>query len=163
MRFASGNPAVATIDVATGQVTPVGVGETNITAAVQDGDTSTYADQTAFYKLTVRKADNPAIIAGSASVQIETTLDLNEKISGTEGEVSFAIKGDSKGCVVDPNTGIFTSGNETGDVTVTVTIAGNENYIRKIGDITVTIVSNIMDTPDFTLPRGIVSIDAEAF
>lgn len=164
VRFASGNPDVATIDVATGQVTPVGVGETNIMATVQDGNTSTYAEKTASYKLTVRKADNPALISKGAAVTMGgASVSLADRVSGAEGEVSFTIEGDPKGCTVDPSTGIFTSGSEIGDVTVTVTVAGNQNYIRKIGYITVTIVSSVIDTPDFTLPRGIASIDAEAF
>ena len=53
--YASDNTAVATVNAATGEVTIVGYGETDITATVIDGDKYTYATKTASYHLTVEK------------------------------------------------------------------------------------------------------------
>lgn len=80
----------------------------------------------------ITKADNP-ITVSEATVYIKkggNTIDLSKKVSLAEGELSFAIGQDSTGgyCEVDENTGLFISGFATGDCTVTVKAAGNDNY-----------------------------------
>lgn len=51
--YASSNPAVATVDTKTGEVTIVGPGTATIAVTVSDSDTYTYATTTASYTLTV--------------------------------------------------------------------------------------------------------------
>ncbi len=51
--YASGDESVATVDPATGEVTPLSAGTTTITATVADSQGYTYATKTAQYELTV--------------------------------------------------------------------------------------------------------------
>ena len=51
--YSSSNTAVATIDAATGEVTPVAAGTTTITATVSDSESYTYAVKTQSYELTL--------------------------------------------------------------------------------------------------------------
>ncbi|MBQ6316586.1 MAG: Ig-like domain-containing protein, partial [Oscillospiraceae bacterium] len=146
--YSSSNTDVATVDSATGEVTIKAAGTATITATVTDGATSTYAVKSASCQLTVKKAANPALIASSANVQTGETVDLKSKIKGPVGGLSFAIDGDANGCTVNPNTGAFTAGNTLGDVTVTVTVAGDQNHESKSGSITVHVVGQSVDSPE---------------
>lgn len=51
--YSSSNTAVATIDAATGEVTPVAAGTTTITATVSDSESYTYAVKSQSYELTL--------------------------------------------------------------------------------------------------------------
>ena len=138
--YSSDNTAVASVDAASGMVTIAGAGEATITATVTDGATSAYDVKTASFRLTIRKADNPGYAAGSATVtKGGNTVSLRDYIKNAQGTVSYAIKGEALGCTVADD-GTFTSGNEPGIVTVTVTMSGNENYIQKTVDLTVDVV-----------------------
>ena len=89
---------------------------------------------------TIEKADNPAVITSSAAVSKGgKTLDLSKLVSGAEGKVSYEITGEASGCSVDSDTGLFTSGNDICECSVTVTIDGNENYRGRNGVIRVSV------------------------
>ena len=121
--------------------------------AVEDGDgrdvTVNYdlTEETAG-KLTIKKAANPAQITGTAVVRKDgNSIDLNDNISGAVGGVNFSIESWTAFCDLT-SAGILTSGSETGTCTVTVTIAGNDNYEPATGTITVTVTEKDTGTLD---------------
>jgi len=70
--YSSSVPATATVDSATGQVTLVAVGKTVITA--KKSSTSTYAESSTSYTLTVTRADqDPAVAKYACAKNIATT------------------------------------------------------------------------------------------
>ena len=97
-----------------------------------------YAGQTAETTFKINQAANPAKFE-NAVVTVKNTLDLSDKVSDAEGGVSYAITNAPEGCSVDAVTGNFTSGEKVGECTVTVTVAGNENYLGTTGKIKVTV------------------------
>ena len=138
--YTSDNTAVATVDPATGTVTIAGAGEATITATATGGTNSVYAENTASYRLTVRKADNPGFASGSTTVNVGADpLDLMQYVRYAVGTVSWAIRGEALGCTVSED-GSFTPGDEPGTVTVTVTMAGDANTMEKSVDMVVNVV-----------------------
>ena len=120
-------------------------------------------------KLTITKADNPAVIASAATVTVGgNTVDLKDKVTEAVGTVSYSITGDAKGCGLSGS--VLTSGDETGDVTVTVTVGESKNYKGATGEITVTVTDKAANdltvtqsgatfgqtlaAPDYTEPDG---------
>lgn len=83
--FTSSNPKVATVDSETGEVTPVAVGETKITAYTEGGTVNekTYCEEAVSYTLTIRKpsgsTDFSASISGNTSVECEQSVVLTIK------------------------------------------------------------------------------------
>ena len=79
--------------------------------------------------VTVSKAANPATITNTASVTNGgNTVDLANNVTknGATGDVTYAISGEANGCSL--NGSVLTSGDNTGSVTVNVTIAADDNY-----------------------------------
>lgn len=93
----------------------------------------------------ITAVEDPAVITATANVtKGGNTLDLNSLVTGAKGTVSFAISGEANGCSISG--GVLTSGDTTGNVTVTVTVeAKDENgdnvneYTGKSGSIAVTV------------------------
>ena len=81
--------------------------------------------------VTVGKADNPTTVKGTASViKGGNTVDLSENVelNGATGAVSYEIDDIDLNfdCALEGS--ILTSGEDTGNVTVNVTVAEDENY-----------------------------------
>ena len=77
----------------------------------------------------VSKAANPAAVTGTATVvKGGNTVDLagNVTLNGATGEVTYALDGDANGCTL--NGSVLTSGDNTGSVTVNVSVAADDNY-----------------------------------
>ncbi len=88
--------------------------------------------------LTIDKAENPAVFTGTAVVTVGgNTVDLEGNVTGAVGTVSYTIPEDAKGCTL--NGSELTSGSESGDIKVTVTVAESDNYMGTTGTITVTV------------------------
>ena len=93
----------------------------------------------------ITAVEDPAVITATANVtKGGNTLDLNSLVTGAKGTVSFAISGEANGCSISG--GVLTSGDTTGSVTVTVTVASKDEnndgiaeYTGKNGSITVTV------------------------
>ena len=83
--YTSSNPKVATVDSETGEVTPVAVGETKITAYTEGGTVNniTYCERAASYTLTIQRpsgsTDFSASISGNTSVECEQSVVLTIK------------------------------------------------------------------------------------
>ena len=97
--------------------------------------------------LTVNKADNPATVSSTASVKRgvnKADLSGNVTLNGATGTVSYEISGDAKGCSINEK-GILSSGTDTGEITVNVTVAEDDNY--KASDVkTITVTITEKDT-----------------
>lgn len=110
-------------------------------AAVIRGKTSNYSS--IIYcegTLTITKAPNPAVIVADAAVtKGGNTVNLSKNVKYAAGDVTYAITGEANGCKIDKNTGLFTSGDETGTCVVTVTATGNTNYLAAKKNITVSV------------------------
>lgn len=93
----------------------------------------------------ITAVEDPAVITATANVtKGGNTLDLNSLVTGAKGTVSFAISGEANGCSISG--GVLTSGDTTGSVTVTVTVASKDEnndgiaeYTGKNGSIAVTV------------------------
>lgn len=93
----------------------------------------------------ITAVEDPAVITATANVtKGGNTLDLNSLVTGAKGTVSFAISGEANGCSISG--GVLTSGDTTGSVTVTVTVASKDEnndgiaeYTGKSGSIAVTV------------------------
>ena len=93
----------------------------------------------------ITAVEDPAVITTTANVtKGGNTLDLNSLVTGAKGTVSFAISGEANGCSISG--GVLTSGDTTGSVTVTVTVASKDEnndgiaeYTGKSGSIAVTV------------------------
>ena len=93
----------------------------------------------------ITAVEDPAVITTTANVtKGGNTLDINSLVTGAKGTVSFAISGEANGCSISG--GVLTSGDTTGSVTVTVTVASKDEnndgiaeYTGKNGSITVTV------------------------
>ena len=126
------------------------VGENTFSATYTPIDTANYNKKTENLNVTVNKADNPAQVTGIVSItKGGNTVDLSKYVSGAEGAVSYSINEALEGCSLDENTGEFTSGSTTGICTVTVTIAGNDNYNGTTKSITVTVTEKLTQTISF--------------
>lgn len=126
----------------------------------------------------ITAVEDPAVITATANVtKGGNTLDLNSLVTGAKGTVSFAISGEANGCSISG--GVLTSGDTTGSVTVTVTVAskdenndGMAEYTGKNGSITVTVTDkttavlaggvtqqgctfgDTLSVPTYTMPDG---------
>lgn len=79
--------------------------------------------------VTVTKPDNPATVTDTATVKKGgNTIDLadNVTLNGATGAVSYEISGEANGCTL--NGSKLTSGENTGSVTVNVSVAEDDNY-----------------------------------
>lgn len=80
--YTSSNPKVATVDSETGDVTPVAVGVTKITAYTEGGkvNATTYCEEAVSYTLTIQKPSGStafsATISGNTSVECEQSVVL---------------------------------------------------------------------------------------
>ena len=116
------------------------------------GDDNYNAASNVDVSVTVNKAANPATVSSTASVtKGGKTVDLSSNITlnGATGTVSYAIDGDAKGCSVDASTGVFTSGDNTGSVTVNVTVAEDDNY-NALATKTITVTITDKETQTIT-------------
>ena len=89
----------------------------------------------------VNKAANPATVTNAASVvKGGKTVDLSKNVTlnGATGAVIYEIVGETNGCTLEGS--VLTSGSNAGTVTVSVTVAADDNY-NALGakDIAVTI------------------------
>ena len=93
-------------------------------------DTTNYNSKTNVdVTVTVGKAANPATVTGTAAVMKGgNTVDLadNVTLNGATGEVTYEISGEANGCSL--NGSVLTSGDNTGELTVNVTVAEDGNY-----------------------------------
>ncbi len=86
--YTSSNPKVATVDSETGEVTPLAVGETKITAYTEGGtvDEITYCEGAASYTLTIQVPSGSttfsASISGNTSVDCQQSIELTINTKG---------------------------------------------------------------------------------
>ena len=93
------------------------------------GDDNYNAASNVNVTVTVNKAGNPATVSDTATVtKGGNTVDLasNITLKGATGEVTYALDGDANGCTL--NGSVLTSGDNTGNVTVNVSVAADNNY-----------------------------------
>ena len=102
--------------------------------------------------VTVSKAANPATVTSTASVtKGGNTVDLSANVTknGATGDVTYAISGSDLDCTVNDTTGVFTSGDTAGDVTVQVRIAADDNY-NALATQSITVTINDKQTQTIT-------------
>ena len=146
-----GSDALTSITL-NGQETDAGEypGRIEASAAALGSAAGNYDIQYAAGKLTIEKAENPAVITGTAEVvRGGNTVDLSANVSGAEGGVTYGVTTGT--CTVDPKTGVLTSGTDAGSCTVTVTVEGNKNYKPASGTIEVTVTDK--DTGTLTVTQ----------
>ncbi|HAM15387.1 MAG TPA: hypothetical protein DCP91_05925 [Eggerthellaceae bacterium] len=112
---------------------------------------------TAYVVYTIEKADNPTSVESTVRVtKGGKTVDLADNVSlgGATGAVSYAIDGESLGCTISDE-GVLTTGNTEGTVTVTVTVAEDDNYKALEG---ATITVNVADRDKQTIEAADVEV-----
>ena len=93
--YTSSNPRVATVDSETGEVTPVAVGETKITAYTEGGTVNniTYCERAVSYTLTIQKPSGStafsATISGNTSVECEQSVVLTINTAGATNTPTY--------------------------------------------------------------------------
>ena len=100
------------------------------TVSVETAATETHGVGKASATLTVNKAANPATVKNTATVKKGgNTVELagNIALNGAKGAVTYKFSGNANGCTLDAN-GKLTSGENTGSVTVNVSVAADDNY-----------------------------------
>ncbi len=93
------------------------------------GDDNYKAASNVDVTVTVSKAANPATVTNTAYVtRGGNTVDLSNNVTknGATGDVTYAIDGEENGCTLSGST--LTSGDNSGSVTVNVTVAADDNY-----------------------------------
>lgn len=141
--YTSDNPAVATVDSATGEYTIVGAGTAKITATLADDD-NRYAPASAEYTLIVAKKENAlsfdsgtqAYTYGDTVVANNLTVALKE-LGGFTGPVTYESSAPDV-ISVDSATGAITIW-KSGEATVTASIAEEKNYAAATASYTVTV------------------------
>ncbi len=142
------NDKVITVDE-NGKVTIIGAGSARITVDLLESQNYNAALSKTI-GVTVGRAANPGQVVETASViKGGNTVGLSSNVSNAQGSVSYSITSALEGCTVDEDTGVFTSGNVTGDCTVTVTISGNENYNGTTAAITIAVTDKQVQTISF--------------
>lgn len=134
------------------------VGDHTFAANFTPSDTTNYnSKENVDITITVNKAGNPATVTQSASVMRGGhTVDLASCVAmrGAAGDVSYAIDGEDKGCGLDGS--VLTSGDDTGEVKVNVSIGADDNYeALSATPITVTITDK--DTQTITCDDSITA------
>lgn len=124
--YSSSDAAVATVDPATGEVTPLTEGTTTITA--NGPETETHLAGTASYTLTVT-AKTPRALAFSAETA-EATLGEEFTAPTLSGEAAGVVysSSDTEVATVDPATGAVTLV-AAGETTITATAAEDESFL----------------------------------
>ena len=107
---------------------PTDAGTYAVTFDVAKGLNYEAATGLAYGSLKINKTPYPLVISDEPPILFRggSTLDLKDYASCSEGTMRFAITGGALGCSVTSG-GVFTSGGNTGNVTVTVTVPGNRN------------------------------------
>ena len=123
---------------------PVNAGEYRVTAHI--AETDDYCEGTATATFTVEKAPNTAEITTTARVQRNVngtshTLDLSALVSNPIGTVTYSFVGNRRDCTLSSE-GILKPSGQTGNVTIRVNVAGDENHLPTSELITVTITRN---------------------
>ena len=93
------------------------------------GDDNYNAASNVDVTVTVNKAGNPATVSDTATVtKGGNTVDLANNVTpnGATGKVTYVIDGEANGCSLSGS--VLTSGENTGSVTVNVTVATDANY-----------------------------------
>jgi hypothetical protein len=138
--YRSVNPAIATVDALTGEVTAVLDGETTIIAT--QAAQPPYRHATASYKLKVNGTPvTPTFTWSDQTVRLGNTLTLNDPTDSPNklGAFSYVVNPDSAGRIiatVDNQTKVLTP-SRVGSTTITVTQAAAGNY--KDAHLTVTL------------------------
>ena len=125
------------------------VGDHTFPANFTPTDTTNYNSKSNVdVTVTVNRATNPATVSSTAAVMKGgNTVDLKDNVTknGATGEVSYEISGENNGCSL--NGSVLTSGDNTGSVTVNVTVATDNNYNALAATpITVTITDKYTQT-----------------
>ena len=116
-------------------------GTATVTITDNEGGNYTVSGTASF---TIDKATNPAQAATTATVVMGgNQVDLAANVTGEIGDVTYAISGETNGCTLEGSK--LTSGDTLGSVTVTVTVAGNDNYEPLTATITVTVEPKSID------------------
>lgn len=101
--YESTNEAVATVDAATGAVTIVGAGTTNI--KVESAETDTYNASNTFYVLNVEKAVNSISEVYAAGEGITCYINFDMTVTYINGRNIYVIAGEESSLVFDNNQG----------------------------------------------------------
>lgn len=141
--YESSNPAVATVDATTGEVTLVKPGTTTITATVKNGANYIYEESasTASYTLTVNHGPGSISFAKANPTQTwSATVNENyytQSVTHTgNGTVTYTLSENTCGATNDGSTVNYT---KAGSVVVTATVQDNEYYTYETKSVSYTL------------------------
>jgi len=112
-------------------IPPTNTGTYTVTFDVAEGSNFNSATGLSYGTLKINKAANPAAVLTGAVVKTGgNTIELSEYVQKNKatGDVTYSISGEALGCTIDGTTGVLTSGDQTGSVTVEVNVAEDSNY-----------------------------------
>ena len=148
--YSSSDEKVATVDAASGKVTILSAGKTEITATAEESEE--YKTATAKYTLTVNKqTQNLSFEKGSYSVLLaDKDSFVSPVVNGAKTPVSYSItlgEGVAQDAItIDPITGKVTI-NAVGTATITATAAETEEYKASSANYSLTVTEKIPTGP----------------
>lgn len=150
--YSSSDKKVATVDAASGKVTILSAGKTEITATAEESEE--YKTATAKYTLTVNKqTQNLSFEKGTYSVLLadkDSFVSVSPVVNGAKTPVSYSItlgEGVAKDAItIDPTTGKVTI-NAVGTATITATAAETEEYKAASANYVLTVTEKIPTGP----------------
>ena len=148
--YSSSDEKVATVDAASGKVTILSAGKTEITATAEESEE--YKTATAKYTLTVNKqTQNLSFKKGSYSVLLANKDSfVSPRVNGDKTPVSYSItlgEGVAQDAItIDPTTGKVTI-NAVGTATITATAEETEEYKAASANYVLTVTEKIPTGP----------------
>lgn len=116
-------------------------GEYELTFGVYSGDNYEAAEGFPYGTLVVNKVYRPITVRDAIVGINGKKINLEDRVEGEEGvTTNYRIKEETETLGCEIVSGILTSGDVAGEVTVQVTVAGNSNYLETTKEFTVTVV-----------------------
>jgi len=116
-------------------------GEYELTFGVYSGDNYEAAEGFSYGTLVVNKVYRPITVRDAIVGINGKKINLEDRVDGEEGVITnYRIKEETETLGCEIVSGILTSGDVAGEVTVQVTVAENDNYLETTKEFTVTVV-----------------------
>ena len=122
-----------------------------------------YTSEYGSFPVKIKKAVNPTTVSGGTVGKGGKVLDLTSLVTmnGATGDLTYSIQGNNLGCSISGN--VLTTGQNTGNITIKVVVASDDNYQEKTVTTNVEITSKGQQTLQFEEPSVEKTYDPTPF
>mgnify|MGYP003291300515 CR=1 FL=1 len=154
--YASSDDTVATVNATTGEVTFLKPGTVTVTATKAGNDN--YADKTAEYTVTVKKAQRANVEFDTAQADVPSILVTQVNyFANTVKDYAATYKSEDESIAkVDPSTGMITEIFKGGDLKITATVAADDYFEEATVSYIITILR--LDQANFRFEKSIADV-----